>query len=158
MRNAIQSNDIKYAESVRMASAPIAHCVTPSARTGSRKRSARVRTQKAPSESPRMKAESINSNECVALPSTSESMRTHAISQTKLESAVPAVTISNTRQSIGSSGDGALLSAECAGVGTVPGSPCSCASRTAPNTVSPTRRLMIAAVRIVPGSPATPMR
>ena len=80
MRVAIQSKLARYSESVATARAPIAHCVRPSARIGSRKRSARVRTQNAPSDSPRMNADSISSNECVALPRTSDSMRTHAIS------------------------------------------------------------------------------
>ena len=106
-----------------------------------------------------MNAESISSNECVALPSTSESMRTHAISYTKLESAVPAATISSTRQSIGSSGAGGVVSIVwCGGAPSASGSSLSCTSRTAPNTVSPTSRLMIAAVSSVPGNPATPMR
>jgi hypothetical protein len=52
----------------------------PSARIGSLKRSARVRTQNAPRASPRMNADSISSKECVALPSTSESIRIQAIS------------------------------------------------------------------------------
>jgi hypothetical protein len=71
-----------------------------------------------------MNAESISSNECVALPSTSESIRTHAISYTKLESAVPAATISRTRQSIGSSGAGGMVSMVCGGAAAAPGSSC----------------------------------
>jgi hypothetical protein len=58
----------------------MAHCTTPRARSGRRKRSAWRRTQNAPSAMPRMNAESMISNECVALPRTSDSMRIHAIS------------------------------------------------------------------------------
>ena len=53
---------------------------SPSVRSGSVKRSARRRTQKEPSASPRMNAESISSKEWVALDSTSDSMRIQAIS------------------------------------------------------------------------------
>ena len=56
------------------------HCKVPSIRSGSRSRSARPRIQKAPSARPRMNADSMSSNECVALPSTSESIRIQAIS------------------------------------------------------------------------------
>ena len=49
-------------------------------RIGSRIVSARVRSHSAPRDNPKMNADSINSNECVALPSTNESMRTHEIS------------------------------------------------------------------------------
>ena len=78
--DAIQSKLATYTDSVAMASAPITHCVIASARIGSRKVSARLRTQSAPSESPRMNADNMSSKECVALPSTSDSMRTQAIS------------------------------------------------------------------------------
>ena len=47
---------------------------------GSASRSARERIHQAPSARPRMKAESISSNECVALPSTSASIRIQSIS------------------------------------------------------------------------------
>ena len=63
-----------------MASVPIASCAIASMRSVSLLRSARRRIQNAPSASPRMNAESINSNECVALPWTSDSMRIQAIS------------------------------------------------------------------------------
>ena len=56
------------------------HCTMPSVRSGCASRSARPRIHHAPSARPRMNAESISSNECVALPTTSDSMRIHAIS------------------------------------------------------------------------------
>ena len=79
-RPACHENDATYNGIVATASVPISTCTSPSARTGSANVSARRRTHHAPSANPRMNAESISSNECVAAPSTSESMRIHAIS------------------------------------------------------------------------------
>jgi hypothetical protein len=63
-----------------MASVPISSWTIPSVRIGSAKLSARLRTKSEPSARPRMNAESISSNECVALPSTNDSIRIQAIS------------------------------------------------------------------------------
>ena len=80
MRSAIQSNDCRYTGSVATASTPIAICTTASVRTEPAPASLRRRMANAPHANPKMNAESISSNECVADPSTSDSMRIHPIS------------------------------------------------------------------------------
>ena len=86
-----------YTGSVATARSPIVTCTNPSVRSGSVNRSARARAHSAPAASPVMKAESISSNECVAAPSTSASIRIHAISYTNEATAVPAATASSAR-------------------------------------------------------------
>ncbi len=76
----IHRKDQRYSGMVAIAANPMIHWMMPSARSGSLNRSARLCTQSAPSASPRMNADSMRSNECVALPSTSESRRIHEIS------------------------------------------------------------------------------
>ena len=58
----------------------MAICTTASVRTDAAPASLRRRIANAPHASPRMNAESISSNECVADPSTSDSMRIQPIS------------------------------------------------------------------------------
>src|SRR3954462_6579198 len=68
------------------------HCRTASSLIRSALESATRLMNKAPNASPRMKADSMISNECVALPLTIESMRVQAISYRKLETAVAKLT------------------------------------------------------------------
>ncbi len=58
----------------------MASCTIPNTLSGRRQPSARRRTQNEPAANPRMNADSISSKECVALPSTSASMRSQPIS------------------------------------------------------------------------------
>ncbi len=62
------------------ASAPISTCTNPEKRTGSAMRSMRFLIHSPPSARPVMKADSISSKAWNEEPSTSESMRTQAIS------------------------------------------------------------------------------
>ena len=80
MMSAIQWNDCRYTGSVITASTPIAICTSASVRTEAAPASLRRRMANAPHANPRMNAYSISSNECVADPSTRDSIRIHPIS------------------------------------------------------------------------------
>ena len=71
----IISNAAPYSGSVASAQSPMTICTTPRKASGLVARSMRPRTQYPPQASPRMNADSISSNECVAAPSTSVSIR-----------------------------------------------------------------------------------
>ena len=80
MKSAIHANDCTYSGNVATASPPMANCTYASVRTDDTSESLRRRMASAPSDKPRMNADSISSNECVADPSTSDSIRIQPIS------------------------------------------------------------------------------
>ena len=80
MSASMSENVASYTGSVASAASPIAICTPARSRIGSAIASMRRRTARPPSASPRMKAASISSNECVDAPSTSESIRIQLIS------------------------------------------------------------------------------
>ena len=107
-----------------------------------------------------MNAESISSNECVAEPSTSESMRIQPISYMNDDSAVPKLTASRirrTRRDTSSpTNTGAPVPASRDGAATG-SAPASVAPRETMNTAAATTRFIAAAAASVPGRPAIAM-
>ena len=151
MSHDIQWNDDPYATRVPRAQSPIATWISPRARSGEANVSARRLIQSDPRARPRMNALSINSNECVALPRTSDSIRIQSISYRNDAIAVPALTASRSpcvrSRRVGSS-------VEVAGTGLhgALGADRSATAATTATTAA-TARLASAATRMAPGRP-----
>ncbi len=145
---------------------PMRICTDPRVRSRSSVLSVTSRTTLAPIASPRMNADSINSNECVALPRTSESMRIHPISYAKEAVAVPRLTARRAvaakptpdSASPGAGGPARLEPSNSLPDATGSGNEADTGrARTVDQTRAAATRLRTAAAREVPGRPNAPI-